>query len=78
MNFTEVVKEFTAQNALLQLPKTPESEVVGTLAAVFSTLLKDDEKRQNLAKNAFAVMKKNRGATSKTIEYMKTIILPSK
>ena len=74
-NFAEIVKEFLAQNALLQLPKTAEKEVAAKLAAVFTELLKDREKREHLAKNAFAVMKKNRGATAKTVEHIKAVLL---
>ena len=75
INFAEIVEEFTAQNALIQLPKLSEREVPAKLAAAFSELLKDKAKREHLAKNAFAVMKKNRGATEKTIEHIKTFIL---
>lgn len=73
-NFKEIVKEFLAQNALVQLPKLSEKEVVAKLSDAFSDLLKDKEKREKLAKNAFAVMRKNRGATAKTVEYLKTIL----
>lgn len=75
INFTEVVKEFLARDALMQLPKLPEKEVVAKLAATFIELLKDNERREKLAKNAFAVIKKNRGATAKTIEHVKAILL---
>lgn len=76
MNFKEVVSQFLAQDALIQLPKTNESEIVPRLAAVFEELLKDAKKREHLAKNAFAVMKKNRGATAKTVEYIAEILSP--
>ncbi|MCY7376917.1 MAG: 3-deoxy-D-manno-octulosonic acid transferase [Pyrinomonadaceae bacterium] len=75
-NFNEIVKEFLAQNALVQLPKLAAKDVPAKLAAALSDLLNDAEKRGKLAKNAFAVMKRNRGATAKTIEYIKTILLP--
>jgi 3-deoxy-D-manno-octulosonic-acid transferase len=74
-NFTEIVKEFLAQDALVQLPKLAEREVAAKLAEVFSELLKDPSKREKLSKNAFAVMKKNRGATEKTVEYVKSFLL---
>ena len=74
-NFTEIVKEFLAQNALIQLPKLAAGEIPAKLAETFSELLSDAEKRRTLAKNAFAVMKKNRGATEKTIEYIKNFLL---
>ena len=75
MNFAEVVKEFAAQDALIHLPKLSEKEIPVKLANAFSELLKDKARREQLAKNAFAVMKKNRGATEKTIEHIKTFIL---
>ncbi|HMS41463.1 MAG TPA: 3-deoxy-D-manno-octulosonic acid transferase [Pyrinomonadaceae bacterium] len=70
MNFTEIVREFSNQNALIQLPKNGESKLV----EVFAELLQDVEKREKLAANAFAVMKKNRGATAKTIEHLKDFL----
>jgi 3-deoxy-D-manno-octulosonic-acid transferase len=74
MNFTEVVKEFLAQDALIQLPKLIEKEIPAKLAATFAELSKDKERREKLAKNAFAVMKKNRGATAKTIEHIRSVL----
>jgi len=75
MNFAEIVKEFLAQDALIQLPNLPESEIPEKLAEVLSQLLEDVERRRKLAKNAFDVMKNNRGATEKTIEYIKSFLL---
>ena len=59
----------------MQLRTRVTYEIPAKLAETFSELLSDAEKRQTLAKNAFAVMKKNRGATEKTIEYIKTFLL---
>ena len=74
-NFTEIVKEMLAQDALVQLPKLAEKEAAAALSQVFSELLKESLRREKLAKNAFAVMKKNRGATEKTVEYIKSFLL---
>jgi len=74
-NFTEIVKEFLAQDALVQLPKLSDKEIPARLAEEFSQLLRHTEQREKLAKNAFSVMKKNRGATEKTIEYIKSFLL---
>jgi len=71
MNFEDIVKEFLSRAALVQLPKLGETEIVEKLAETFSTLLRDDEKRAMLARNAVVVMKTNRGATGKTVEYLK-------
>lgn len=72
-NFKEIVEEFLAQKALIQLPELSEAEISAKLAEVFSELLQDGERREKLAANAFQVVKKNRGATAKTIEQLKPI-----
>jgi len=74
MNFTDAVREFLNQNALIQIPKSDEKQAVEKLAEIFQDLLQDDAKREKLAANAFAVMKKNRGATAKTIEHLKEFL----
>lgn len=73
MNFAAVVKEFSEKNALMQLPKLAEKEIPGELAEIFSQLLQDENLRQTLGKNALEVMNKNRGATEKTLEYLKQV-----
>ncbi len=74
MNFAEIVKEFLAQNALVQLPKLDEREISAKLAEVFSELLQNDERRQKLGKNAFTIMQKSCGATSETIKQLKPFL----
>jgi 3-deoxy-D-manno-octulosonic-acid transferase len=73
MNFDAAVKEFLDKNALIQLPETNEQSIVEDLSKVFAELLKDEEKRTELSKNALEVMQKNRGATAKTIESLKQL-----
>ena len=74
MNFTDAIKEFLSQNALIQLPKLNEKQIVPKLTETFQELLQDAPKREKLAANASAVMKKNRGATAKTIEHLKEFL----
>lgn len=74
MNFTTVVKEFLDKDALIQLPKLAENEISDKLAEEFSTILKDTDLRRSLGENAFEVMNTNRGATEKTIEYLKQFL----
>ena len=74
MNFAAAVQEFTAKDALVQLPQTGEKYIVRKLAEVFERLLRDAEERENLARNAFAVIEKNSGATEKTIENLKPFL----
>lgn len=74
MNFADAVKEFLKQDALIQLPELSEKQIPAKLAETFAELLQNAEKRQKLAANANAVMQKNRGATGKTIEQLKTLL----
>ncbi len=75
MNFAAIVSEFLKHDALIQLPKLKENEVPEKLAEVLSELLQDGEKRAELAEKAFTVAEKNRGATQKTINYLKPFLL---
>jgi 3-deoxy-D-manno-octulosonic-acid transferase len=73
MNFAAIVREFLEKEALVQLPKIDEKEIPARLAETFAALLEDEHAREKLAANAFRVMQSNRGATNKTIEYLKTL-----
>lgn len=73
MNFEKIVREFSEKDALVQLPELDEKEIPARLAESFTELLENDQKREKLAENAFRVMQSNRGATQKTIEYLKPL-----
>ena len=73
-NFEAITKEFLENEALIQLPKISEKKVAEHLSDVFEDLLENKKKRDKLAKNALTVMKKNRGATGKTLEYLKPFL----
>jgi 3-deoxy-D-manno-octulosonic-acid transferase len=73
-NFETITKEFLEQNALVQLPKLDGKQVSESLAESLSNLLNDAELRQTLADNAYDVMRRNRGATEKTIEFLKPLL----
>ncbi len=70
-NFKAMAMEFKEKDAFVQLPKLKDSKVADALAKVFEELLRDNKKRKQLAKNAFSLMGKNRGATDKTLAYLK-------
>ncbi|HEX8368970.1 MAG TPA: 3-deoxy-D-manno-octulosonic acid transferase [Pyrinomonadaceae bacterium] len=72
-NFDAVVREFLEKDALVQLPKLDEQKIPAKLAESFTKLLEDTARREKLAENAFRVMQSNRGASVKTIEYLKPI-----
>ncbi len=74
MNFEAIVKEFLAQDALIQLPKLARREIPARLAEAFAELLEDSEQRGKLAANGLRVVQTNRGATQKTIEHLKLLL----
>lgn len=74
MNFSDIVKEFLQQEALIQLPELAEKQIPSKLAEVFAELLQDKEKRRKMSVNALGVMQKNRGASQKTIENLKPLL----
>ncbi len=78
MNFEAATKEFLNQNAIIQLPELVATEAVEKLAETFLQLLGNAEMRENLAKNALAVMRKNSGAAEKTVELLKPFLQNSR
>ena len=74
MNFADIVKEFSNQNALIQLPKQTKNEIVAKLSEVFAQNFCKTRKTRKISGKRFAVMKKNRGATAKTIEHLKEFL----
>lgn len=72
-NFEAVVRELTANHAIVQLPKVRDDQVVDWLFESISDLFDDTESRRLLGSMAAKVMAVNRGATGKTIEYLKQI-----
>lgn len=73
MNFAAIVEGFAARDALIRLPKLAENQICVKLAEVLTKLLQNPERRAELSENAFNVMKTNRGATRKTVEYLRPI-----
>ena len=73
-NFEAAVNEFVTNGAIIQLAKTTDASVVNTLVTAIHDLVKNENKRKLLGKNALAVMSNNRGATDRTIEYLSPLI----
>lgn len=73
-NFEAITREFLEQEALVQLPRLDEKQVPDALAESISNLLNDAELRHSLADNAYDVMRRNRGATVRTVEYLKSLL----
>ena len=73
-NFAEIVRTFTAQGAIIQLSDVRDGEAAVTLAKVFADLLRDPQRRQDLGARAKALVEENRGATARTIDFLRTIM----
>ncbi len=73
-NFDAAVKEFLDIGALIQLPHLADKDIVTKLAEAIEDLLTNSEKRTELGSNALAVMNSNRGAVTKTIEYLQPVL----
>lgn len=74
MNFKAIVEEFINQDALIQFPELSEQEIPTQITKIFSDLLTNEKRRDELALNAFRVVKNNCGATEKTINNLKEIL----
>lgn len=73
-NFKVVIEEFLDKDALIQLPALPENDIPAALAAAFTDLMQDGDRRHTLAANALKVMQTNRGATERTVEYLQPLL----
>ncbi len=73
-NFAEIVKTFEENEAVVRLPELEEHEISERLAGVFEELLGDDEQRRKFSENAFKMMEKNRGATAKTMKFLRPVL----
>ncbi|MEO7657998.1 MAG: 3-deoxy-D-manno-octulosonic acid transferase [Pyrinomonadaceae bacterium] len=73
-NFEAAVKEFLEKEALVQLPRLSDKEVTARLVLEFKHLLSSADTRDSLGINAFAVMKNNRGAVERTLEYLEPLL----
>lgn len=74
MNFAEIIKTFEENEAIIRLPELAENEIPESLAEVFNELLQNDKKRSQLSENAFRMTEKNRGATAKTIKFLRPVL----
>lgn len=74
-NFSAIMDEFIKENAVVQLPELSKSEIVPALVGVFSELLQNNERRSELAQNARSAVLQMRGATERTVEYLKPYLV---
>jgi 3-deoxy-D-manno-octulosonic-acid transferase len=73
-NFKEIVRRFRELDALVQLPEVSDDAAAGELARVMTGLLSDDTRRRELGARARAALEQNRGATTRTVEYIAPLL----
>ena len=74
-NFRSIIEEFLTQRAIIQLtPQVDQLHYVRLLADLFEALSRDPVERELIGTNASALMDANRGATSKTIEFLHGLV----
>jgi 3-deoxy-D-manno-octulosonic-acid transferase len=73
-NFDEIVRTFTSRKAVIQLGLEENGTVPSTLASVFSELLNDRAKCDELGLRGKALIEENRGATACIIEHLKELL----
>lgn len=74
-NFAQIVGDFLARGALIQLPETKdESEAADLLAREVFELLTDDARRDELGQNARRALDENRGATARTVDFIAPLL----
>ena len=67
-NFAAVIRAFLEADALVQLPSLSDEQAPEALARVLAELLADDTRRQEMTSRARAVVDRNRGATTRTVD----------
>jgi 3-deoxy-D-manno-octulosonic-acid transferase len=73
-NFESIISDFRRCDALVQLPVTSEREIVAELHDALQELISDSSRRDQLGRNARAVIEKSRGATQKTVDIIKDFV----
>ena len=61
-NFTDIARNFVAQNAAVQV------DSVETLETAIAELLADENRREELRRNAIRVVRENLGAAGRTVD----------
>lgn len=73
-NFTQVIRSFVEQGALVQLPEAEGAAMTEHLARVLRELLADEAERRRVGERARAVLEQNRGATARTVRLLAPIL----
>ena len=74
-NFRQVMKDFTARNAVVQLPDLQGEALMKSLAATLGELMLNESARQKLGERAIAVITENRGAAERCADEIVALLL---
>lgn len=75
-NFQAIVETFSKADALVQLSPMPEAEAREELTTVFTGLLEDHTRRAEIGARARKLVKQNRGATQRTVDWLEPLLSP--
>ena len=67
-NFATIARGLVEQDALVQLPALSDREAPLALGNVLQDLLSDDTRRKEIGDHALSMLRRNRGATERTVE----------
>ncbi|HEV2799438.1 MAG TPA: 3-deoxy-D-manno-octulosonic acid transferase [Pyrinomonadaceae bacterium] len=73
-NFSSIMRDFIARDALVQLPALDYGKAPAALAQIFRELLNTDERRRRTGERARAALDENRGATEATINFLAPLL----
>lgn len=73
-NFEAIVRLLNGAGALVQLPEIDPKSVGKELTRVFTNLLQKPELRDQLATRAAEIVRENRGASGRTIEFLRPFL----
>ena len=73
-NFHQIIKDFLAAKAVIQLPALEKQELISEIAEKLSYLLKNESANKQLGENAYQVIAKNRGALTRQLEVILDVI----
>jgi len=73
-NFEAIMKAFKKADAVIQMPAASENEAKVQLTRLFSELLGDQKRRQDLGRRARDLVEQNFGATERTLKFIGPIL----
>ncbi len=73
-NFASITETFLRREAVVQLPAVTNEQAPDLVARVLADLLMDKDKRHRFGANARRTLQDNRGATERTLDYLKTLL----